>query len=67
VAEEVPPEERMAEQVLLQLREITITVTRDRVIISIRGASGDLSHKEWRVVKTFIDAIIAEMRARPAR
>jgi hypothetical protein len=67
VAEEVPPEERMAEEVLLQLREITVTVTKDRVIISIRGATGDLSHKEWRIVKSFVDTIISEMRTRPAR
>jgi hypothetical protein len=67
VAEEVPPEERMAEEVLLQLREITVTVTRERVIISIRGSTGDLSHKEWRIVKSFVDTIISEMRARTAR
>jgi hypothetical protein len=67
MAEEIPPGEEMAEEVLLQLKEISITVTKDRVVISIRGATGDLSHKEWRVVKSFIDTIIAEMRTRPAR
>jgi hypothetical protein len=55
--------EQMAEEVRLVLKEITITVTKDRVILSIRGATGDLTHKEWRIVKAFVDNIISELRA----
>jgi len=55
--------EVMAEEVRLALKEITITVTKNRVVFSIRGTVGDLSHKEWRIVKTFVDNIIAEIRA----
>jgi len=68
VAEEVvPPEEQIAEKVQLVLKEFSVTVTRDRVIVTVRGASGDLTLKEWRVLKTFVDTIISEMRARPIR
>jgi hypothetical protein len=64
-APEAPEEtaEQMAEEVRLVLKEIQITVTKDRVILSIRGATGDLTHKEWRIVKTFVDNIISEIRA----
>jgi len=55
--------EQMVGEVRLVLKEIQITVTKDRVVLSIRGTTGDLTHKEWRVVKTFIDNIIAELRA----
>jgi len=60
---EVPPEEQMAEKVALILKEIQVTVTREKVLITIRGTTGDLTHKEWRVLKTFVDTIISEMRA----
>jgi hypothetical protein len=62
-AEVAEVSETMAEEVRLVLKEIQITVTKDRVILSIRGATGDLTHKEWRIVKAFVDNIIAEMRA----
>jgi hypothetical protein len=60
--EGVPPEEQMAERVLLQLKEIQVTVTPVDVIICVRGACGNLSYKEWRVTKSFVDTIIAEFR-----
>jgi len=66
-AEEVPPAEQKAEKVALILKEIQVTVTPDKVIFNIRGTTGDLSHKEWRVVKTFVDSIISEMRAAARR
>lgn len=62
------PEEKaetMAERVLLQLKELKFTVTKDSVIIEATRSPAELTYKEWRVVKTFIDNIIAEMRARP--
>jgi len=63
-----PPEEeraeQMAEKVLLQLKEVKITVTKDAVIIELLRSPGELTHKEWRIVKTFVDTIISEMRAR---
>jgi len=61
--EETETAEQMAEEVRLVLKEIQITVTKDRVVFSIRGATGDLTHKEWRIVKTFVDNIISEIRA----
>ena len=64
-----PPEEeraeQMAEKVLLQLKEVKITVTKDTVVIELTRSPGELTHKEWRVVKTFVDTIISEMKARP--
>jgi hypothetical protein len=63
-----PEEERaeqMAERVLLQLKEVKITVTKDSVVIELLRSPGELTHKEWRIVKTFVDTIISEMRARP--
>ena len=68
VATPTPGEERaehMAEKVLLQLKEVKITVTKDSVIIELTKSPGELTHKEWRIVKTFVDTIISEMRARP--
>jgi hypothetical protein len=62
-AAEAEVSETMAEEVRLVLKEIAITVTKDRVVFSIRGATGDLTHKEWRIVKTFVDNIISEIRA----
>jgi hypothetical protein len=62
-AGEAEVSETMAEEVRLVLKEIQITVTKDRVVLSIRGAAGDLTHKEWRIVKTFVDNIISEIRA----
>jgi hypothetical protein len=62
------PEEKaeaMAEKVLLQLKELKFTVSKDSVIIEVTRSPAELTYKEWRVVKTFIDNIIAEMRVRP--
>jgi len=64
---EAPPEEQMAEKVALTLKEIQVTVTKEKVILSIRGTTGDLTHKEWRVVKSFVDTIISELRAAARR
>jgi len=64
---EIPPEETMTEKVALTLKEIQIIVTKEKVILSIRGTTGDLSHKEWRVVKSFVDTIISELRAATRR
>jgi len=57
--------ETMAEKVLLQLKELKFTVTKDSVIIEVTRSPAELTYKEWRIVKTFVDNIIAEMRARP--
>jgi hypothetical protein len=57
--------ETMAEKVLLQLKELKFTVTKDSVIIETTRSPAELTYKEWRVVKTFIDNIFSEMRARP--
>jgi hypothetical protein len=62
------PEEKaetMAEKILLQLKELKFTVTKDSVIIEVTRSPAELTYKEWRIVKTFVDNIIAEMRARP--
>jgi hypothetical protein len=57
--------ETMAERVLLQLKELKFTVTKDSVIIEVTRSPAELTYKEWRIVKTFVDNIIAEMRTRP--
>jgi len=57
--------ETMAEKIQLILKELKFTVTKDNVIIEVTRTPAELTHKEWRVVKTFIDNIFAEMRARP--
>jgi hypothetical protein len=54
--------EQMAEKILLQLKELKFTVTKDSVIIEVTRTPAELTYKEWRVVKTFIDNIFAEMR-----
>jgi len=64
---EIPPEEQIAQEISLTLKEIGIKVTPEKVVITVRGTSGDLSHKEWRVVKSFVDTIISEMRVAARR
>jgi len=64
---QIPPEEQIAQEISLTLKEIGIKVTPEKVVITVRGTSGDLSHKEWRVVKSFVDTIISEMRAAARR
>jgi hypothetical protein len=54
--------EQMAEKILLQLKELRFTVTKDSVVIEVTRSPAELTYKEWRVVKTFIDNIFAEMR-----
>jgi hypothetical protein len=64
------PEEKaetMAERVQLILKELRFTVTKDSVIIEVTRSPAELTLKEWRVVKTFVDAIISEMRAAARR
>jgi hypothetical protein len=55
--------EQMAEQVKLVLKEFEITITRDSIVINLKRTPGELTIKEWRIVKTFVDNIISEMRA----
>ena len=59
--------EQMTEKVMLVLKELRFTVTKDSVIIEAARSPAELTLKEWRVVKTFVDTIISEMRARPTR
>jgi len=54
--------EQIAEKILLQLKELKFTVTKDSVVIEVTRTPAELTYKEWRVVKTFIDNIFAEMR-----
>jgi len=54
--------EQMADKVLLQLKEFKFTVTKDSVIVELSRSPGELTYKEWRVAKTFIDNIFSEMR-----
>ena len=56
--------ETMTEKIQLILKELKFTVTRDSVIIETTRSPAELTYKEWRVVKTFIDNIFSEMRAR---
>jgi len=67
VATPTPEEEKaetMTEKIQLILKELKFTVTKDGVIIETTRTPAELTHKEWRVVKTFIDNIFNEMRAR---
>jgi len=51
-------------QFILILDEAKITITSDGVVIESRGAKvADLTWREWRVFKSFVDNIYAEMRA----
>ena len=59
--------EQMTEKVMLVLKELRFIVTKDSVIIEAARSPAELTLKEWRVVKTFVDTIISEMRARPTR
>ncbi len=64
-AEEAAAEEKaeqIAEQVILILREFKITVTKDSVIFELSRTPGELTHREWRVVKSFVDNLIAELK-----
>lgn len=56
--------EQIAEKIVLQLKELKFTVTKDTVTIEALRTPAELTYKEWRVVKTFIDNIFSEMRAR---
>ena len=56
--------ETMTEKIQLILKELKFTVTRDSVIIETTRSPAELTYKEWRVVKTFIDNIFSEMRSR---
>ena len=67
VATPTPGEEKaetMTEKIQLILKELKFTVTKDSVIIETTRTPAELTYKEWRVVKTFIDNIFSEMRAR---
>jgi len=64
------PEEKaetMAERVQLILKELRFTVTKDSVIIEVTRSPAELTLKEWRVVKSFVDTIISEIRAAARR
>ena len=56
--------EQIAEKIVLQLKELKFTVTKDTVVIESLRTPAELTYKEWRVVNTFIDNIFSEMRAR---
>ncbi|MEM4913484.1 MAG: hypothetical protein QW579_04705 [Desulfurococcaceae archaeon] len=57
-------EEGEIKQFVLFLDEIKITIIPSGVIIESGGRKvADLSWREWRVFKTFIDNIYAELRA----
>jgi hypothetical protein len=67
IATPTPEEEKaetMTEKIQLILKELKFTVTKDSVIIETTRTPAELTYKEWRVVKTFIDNIFNEMRAR---
>ncbi len=59
--------EQMAEEIKLVLKEFEITITKDSIIINLRRTPSELTLKEWRIVKTFVDNIISEMRAAARR
>jgi hypothetical protein len=54
--------EEIAQQVKLILEEFEITVTPQTVVFKITKSPAELTLKEWRIVKTFVDNIISEMR-----
>jgi hypothetical protein len=61
--QEIEKSEQIAEKVQLILKEIRFTVTKDSIVIEAARTPSELTYKEWRIVKTFIDNIIAEIRA----
>jgi hypothetical protein len=63
-AQEEEKAEQIAEKIVLQLKELKFIVTKDIVVIESLRTPAELTYKEWRVVKTFIDNIFSEMRAR---
>ncbi|MCC5989929.1 MAG: hypothetical protein LM558_00265 [Thermosphaera sp.] len=63
-AQEEEKAEQIAEKIVLQLKELKFIVTKDTVVIESLRTPAELTYKEWRVVKTFIDNIFSEMRAR---
>ncbi|MEM4952225.1 MAG: hypothetical protein QXV81_08195 [Ignisphaera sp.] len=65
-----PTEEGEGEvkQFILILDEIKITTTKDGIIIEAGGRKvADLSWREWRVFKTFVDNVYSEIRAARGR
>lgn len=64
-APEEETSEQMRETLLLQLGEVKVTVTKTHVVIELTKPHGYLTHKEWRIVKSFVDTIISEMKTRP--
>jgi len=56
--------EQMTERVLLQLKEFKVTVTKDAVLLELARSPAELTYKEWRVLKTFVDMLFSEMRGR---
>jgi hypothetical protein len=61
-----PPEkaEQMTEKVLLQLKEFKVIITKDAVLFDLARSPAELTYKEWRVLKTFVDMLFSEMRGR---
>ncbi|MEM4846469.1 MAG: hypothetical protein QW794_01760 [Thermosphaera sp.] len=63
----VPPGEEgegEVKQFVLILDEIKVTVSKSGVIIEAGGRKvADLSWREWRVFKSFVDNIYSEIRA----
>jgi len=56
--------EQMTERVLLQLKEFKVTITKDAVLFDLTRSPAELTYKEWRVLKTFVDTLFTEMRGR---
>ncbi|MEM3988555.1 MAG: hypothetical protein QXZ22_08190 [Sulfolobales archaeon] len=66
-----PPAEEVegkVKQFILTLDEIKVTIAEDGIVIEAGGRKvADLSWREWRVFKSFIDNIYAEVRAARGR
>ncbi|MEM3982555.1 MAG: hypothetical protein QXM71_07555 [Thermofilum sp.] len=65
-----PPEAEEGEvkQFVLILDEIKVTISKDGVIVEVGGRKvADLSWREWRVFKSFVDNIYAEVRSTRGR
>lgn len=57
-------EEGEIKQFILMLDEVKVTISKNGVVIESGGKKvADLTWREWRVFKSFVDNIYAEMRA----
>lgn len=61
-------EEGEVKQFVLILDEVKVTITKEGVVIEAGGRKvADLSWREWRVFKSFVDNIYSEIRAMRGR